>query len=125
MLIITLPYILFYLGILLYVAVAVILVRKYLRIRDIGLVWLGIAAVGWPWVSGWIERKGRILALHARNGNGIGFFPFNQISREEISVGSFFLSLHLFLNLIGVSLLLIAVIYLFKRKSDTAPQTTA
>jgi hypothetical protein len=36
------------LAVLMYTAVAVVLVRTYLRTRDVGFVRLGVAVIAWP-----------------------------------------------------------------------------
>ena len=46
-------------ALLLHLAIAVVLVRKYARTRDVGLVWPGVAVVVWPIVS-------RLLDLGSR-----------------------------------------------------------
>jgi hypothetical protein len=114
-----LPIILLSLGCVLYLAVAVVLVRKYLRTRDIGFVWLGVAVLIWPLVSGLLGRGESVLGLHASSGHGDGFFPFSLVSSGQISVGDLFTSVHLLLNLIGIGLLLVAVIYLSRARSDS------
>jgi hypothetical protein len=38
-------------ALVLYLAIAVILVRRYLRTRDIGFIWLGAAVLVWPIIS--------------------------------------------------------------------------
>ena len=40
------------LTIFLHLAIAVILVQKYRRTKDVGFIWLGLAVVIWPLVSG-------------------------------------------------------------------------
>ena len=47
-----LPSILSWLALVSPLALAIVLVRKYLRTCDMGFVWLGVAGVIWPLVSG-------------------------------------------------------------------------
>jgi hypothetical protein len=47
-----LPSILSWLALISPLALALVLVRKYIRTRDVGFVWLGLAGVIWPLVSG-------------------------------------------------------------------------
>jgi hypothetical protein len=95
----------------LHVVVAVVLVRKYLRSRDIGFVWLGVAVLIWPFVS---NQGGRILVSRILNNQPIVFFRPVQawIQGGDISVGDLVSALAMGQQLIGVVLLLIAVLYL-------------
>src|SRR5260370_18895100 len=56
-----LPSILSWLALVSPLALAIVLVRKYVRTRDIGFVWLGAAGVIWPLVSGLLVSRLLIL----------------------------------------------------------------
>lgn len=105
--------------ILLYVALAVVLVLKWLRTRDTGIAWLGIAVVIWPLIVRllvWGETiEARRLWMH----QPVGLFPFSAVERGEVSMGMLFTTLSSLQQLIGVALVLIAVIYLYKGKSES------
>jgi hypothetical protein len=47
--------VLFVLIVALYLAMAILLVRKYRRTRDVGFAWLCAAVVGWPLLSPVLE----------------------------------------------------------------------
>jgi hypothetical protein len=101
--------------VVLYVASAIVLVRKYLRTRDVGFVWLGVAVLIWPLVSS-IGRSfiiGRIA-----HGHTVGFYPFSLLESGQITVGGFIYWLNLLQHLIGACLLLLAVLYLSEKKTS-------
>lgn len=103
----------------LYLALAVVLVRKYLRTRDVGFVWLGVAVVIWPLVSGLLEVGERSLIDRLVHGHSVGFYPFSLVERGQMSAGFLMTSLRLAQQVIGVCLLLVAVLYLYKAKSNS------
>jgi hypothetical protein len=82
------------LEVLLRLAIAAVLVRKYLRTRDIGLMWLGVAVVLWPPLSVLLQ-----LGLVRAIGGGDIIMYLNQSQR-----------------VIGAGLLLVAVLYLSRKK---------
>jgi hypothetical protein len=100
---------------LLYVAIAIVLVRKYLRTRDVGFVWLGVAVMIWPLVS----AIGRSFLIDRITRGHLGFYPLSLIEREQITVGGLIYWLNLLQHLIGACLLLVAVLYLSKKKSGS------
>lgn len=105
------------LTIILYVALAVVLVRKYLRTRDVGFVWLGVAVIIWPIVSRvLLSYSESILMRRLSNGQPVGFYPFSLVEGGHMTIGSLVLSLNLLQQLIGNGLLLVAVFYLYKSK---------
>lgn len=113
--------ILFSVAIALQLAIVIALVRKYLRTHDAGFIWLGVAVVLWPWVSGLLDHEKRTLFDYILRGHLAGFYPFSLIQRGQITVGSLFTSLSLLQNLIGGGLLLVAVLYLHKTKCENKP----
>lgn len=112
------------LTILAQLAIIVVLVRTFLRTRNIGFVWLGAAVVVWPFVSSLLDAGGgRLLDDHAR-GHLIGFFPFSLVERGQMTLGSLVMSVTYMKILVGVVLLLVAVLYLSKAKSNSTPHGT-
>jgi hypothetical protein len=99
------------------VAIAVILVRRYLRTREIGFIWLGAAVVVWPLVSRLLETGERVSIDRALHHQSV-IYPFSMVESGQISIGSLLASLAISQQLIGVCLLLIAVLYLAKLKSS-------
>lgn len=103
-------------------ALAIALLRKYLRTRDVGFIWLGLAVVIWPPVA----RSGtRVLVDRLVGKQPIGFYPFTLVEQGRMSVGSFVVSLGLLEQMIGFGLLLVAVLYLCKTQSNPDRQATA
>jgi hypothetical protein len=95
-------------------AVAVLLVRKYLRSRNVGFIWLGIAVVVWPLTSALLGQGERVFIQRAISRN---FFPF------EMMPGSFVALLSMAQQVIGIGLVLVAVIYLCQAKSNSDQAT--
>jgi hypothetical protein len=110
--------ILFLLIISLELAVVVVLVRKYLRTRNVGFLWLGVAVIVWPGLTGVLERGELAFIAAPASGHLARIYPFNLVSCGQLSVGSLHTYLHLFQSLIGISLVLISVLYLAKEKRD-------
>jgi hypothetical protein len=105
-------------ALLLHLTIAVILVRKYIRTRDIAFIWLGVAVVIWPLVSRLLEAGERILVSRTLNHQWDGFYPFTLLKNGRTTVGSLIMSLSLIDQLVGVCLLLIAVFYLSKTTTN-------
>lgn len=104
-------------ALVLHLAIAVVLVRKYLQTRDVGFVWLGVAVVIWPIVSRLLEAGERISIDRAIHHQSV-IYPFSLIDHGQITIGSLVASLALSQQLVGVCLLLVAVLYLAKRKTS-------
>jgi len=107
-------------AVLLHVAIAAILARQYLRTRDVGLVWLGVAVVIWPLVSqllGAGERVSIDRALHRQS----VIYPFTLVGSGQITAGSLVMSLAVCQELIGICLLLVAVLYISRSKNHAVP----
>lgn len=79
----------------------VVLIRKYLRTRDIGFVWLGVALVVWPMAQGAIRG--------AINANASRF-----LSRHTLGTRYQLFSMSLWA--VGAALQLVAVLYLHRKK---------
>ncbi|MEO6803437.1 MAG: hypothetical protein ABI197_09375 [Granulicella sp.] len=112
------PTIILSLGSLLYLAAAVLLVRRYLRTRDMGLLWLAAAIFIWPYLSGLLEW----FPLRMSGNHWPSFFPFSLVSQGQITVGVFFTYLRSFDRLVGAILVLVAVLYLTRRKDNSKAQ---
>jgi hypothetical protein len=95
-------------------AIAVTLVRKYVRTKDVGFVWLGMAVVIWPFMKVLVVRVFFDRFIHGQ----LGFYPFSLVEHGQMSVGSFVTLVNLLQQLIGFGLLLVAVLYLCKAKSN-------
>jgi hypothetical protein len=111
-----LPSVLVAFGVLLYLVVAVVLVRKYVRTRDVGFVWLGIAVIVWPLVTPLLDAGERVFIDRLTRHQFVSFYPFSMVARGKMTVGSLVASLQMAERLVGVCLLLIAVIYLYKSR---------
>jgi len=105
-------------------AIIVVLVRTFLRTRDIGFVWLGAAVVVWPFVSSLLDAGGRFLADDHARGHLTGLFPFSLVERGQMTLGDLVVSVTYLKILIGVVLLLVAVLHLSKTKNASIPQAT-
>lgn len=104
-------------AVFLHLIIAVILVRTYLKTRDVGFVWLGGAVVIWPLITRLLDTGERILIDRLVRHQFVGFYPFNLVGRGELTIGSLVTSLKLVEQLLGVCLLLIAVIYLYNGRN--------
>jgi hypothetical protein len=114
------PNILVGIALVLYLAIAVVIVRKYLRTRDVGFVLLGAAVVIWPLASGLLQHGERVLMDRLVHGHPVGVYPFSLVERREMSAGVLITSLNLTEQIIGGCLLLIAVLYLSRPKATPA-----
>jgi hypothetical protein len=108
--------VLFALIITLYLAIAIVLVRKYLRSRDVGFAWLCAAVVGWPLLSPLLELGQRALMDRLRRGESV-FFPFSLVERGQLTAGDLIMFLGISRQFAGLLLLFIAVVYLGRTKS--------
>lgn len=109
---------------LLYLAIAVILIRKYLRTRDVGLIWLGVAVVIWPPLLRWlfVDQVPRYVQHHRS-----GAYPSISVLGTQMSIGNFLISLDKLQQIIGLVLVLVAVLLICnaKRKSRFASDRTS
>ena len=101
---------------LLHAAIAVILVRQYLRTRDVGLVWLGAAVVVWPLVSRLLEAGERVSIDRAMHKQFV-IYPFTLVASGQMTTGALVMSFAVFQELISVCLLLVAVLYLSRSRN--------
>jgi hypothetical protein len=107
----------------LYVALALALAGKYLRTRDAGFVWLGVALILWPLAAYWLNQGEGVLIDRVLHGQAPGFYPFSLIATGQLTVGELVSLTRSVQQLIGVGLLLVAVLYLSraKRPPDLQP----
>jgi len=98
------------------VALVAAIIRKYLRTRDIGFIWLGVAVVIWPIVSRVLDRGKDDFIFRLLRHERVGFFPFALVEHGRMSVGSLDATFVLFQRLIGIGLLMVAVFYLRRTK---------
>jgi hypothetical protein len=96
------------LSLALFIIAAVLLVRRYLRTRDAGLLWLGGAVLVWPYISRLLERGELRLALHS---------SFRLKLGEQMTAGSFYALLQSFNKVIGAGFVLVAILYLTKSRA--------
>jgi hypothetical protein len=99
-----------------YVLVAAVLVRNYLRSREIGFIWLGGAVLIWPLVLRVLERIERVYIGRLLRGEPVSFFPFSLVAHRRMSLGSLTTVLDLLQRIIGGGLLLVAVLYLARSR---------
>lgn len=114
--------ILFVLALLLHLAIAVVLIRKYLRTHDVGFIWLGIAVVVWPLVSRLVDLGSRGLINRIVHHESVGFYPFSLVASGQMTLGELMLYLGLFGQLVGVCLLFVAVLYLANTRNPLQTQ---
>jgi hypothetical protein len=110
------------LALILHIAIAIILVRKFLKTRDVGFIWLGVAVVIWPLVSRLFERGEHVFIDRLARHQSVGFYQFSLVERGQMTLGNLVVSLALFQQLIGICLLLVAVLYLARTKPDSNPK---
>jgi hypothetical protein len=75
---------------------------------------LGVAVVIWPLVSKLLGRGERVLIDRLVRHQPIGFYPFSLVEHGDNTVGGLVLALATGQQLIGVILLFVAVLYLYK-----------
>ena len=73
------------LTLVLHLALAVVLVRKYLRFREVGFIWLGVAVGVWPLASRLLEQGEKVLIDRLVRGELVGFYPFSLVERGQIT----------------------------------------
>jgi hypothetical protein len=108
----------------LHLVVAWILVRKYLRTRDGGYIWLGFAVVIWPYFSVLLHLGERALTNRALTSQAAASFPFSLVQRGQMTMGDLSMLLSSSEQLIGPCLLLLAVLSLGKSRSGVEPKTS-
>jgi hypothetical protein len=89
-----------------YLAIATVLVRRYLRTREVGFVWLGMAVIVWPLLSSLLGYGQRLFIQRVGSG------PF-------YTIGELVVTIMYGRQIIGLALLFTAVFYLSKTKGQT------
>jgi hypothetical protein len=72
----------------LHLVIAVVLVRKYVRTRDVGLIWLGVAVVVWPLVPPLLGAGERVFIDRLGRHQSVGLYPFSLVARGDMILGS-------------------------------------
>ena len=91
-----LPLILAAIAFVLYFGIVTLLVRKYYRTHDVGLVWLGVAVVVWPLLNPLLAYGFRVYV------NRFGSRPFETIGELAMTIAYA-------QQVLGLTLLLVAV----------------
>lgn len=102
------------LAIALDLAIAAVLVRKYKRTQDVGLLWLGLAIGIWPLVSRLLAFGERPLIDKVVRHQPVGFYPFSLVEAGQITLGQLVTYISAAEQIVGICLLLVAVLYLSK-----------
>jgi hypothetical protein len=99
-----------------YIALATVLVRKYMLTRDKGYVWLGIAFLLWPLIQhGFGILQKRTVDFMFR-GQAISWFPASLVHPGGMTAGAFVQDVKLAENIVLPILLIIAIYNLGKRQ---------
>jgi hypothetical protein len=106
----------------LYAAVGTVLARRYLRGRDVGFVWLGLAGVVWPLLSALLAFGQRFFIARVLRREAV-VFPFSLVERGQLTIGGLDAGLALARAIVGVALLLVAVFCLCRSTQHPAPGT--
>lgn len=109
----------------LYIALALALVSKYMRTRDPGFIWLGVAVILWPLCTYWLNQTEANLLNRVIRGQPVGFYPFNLIASRRMTVPEFIRLNGSVQQLIGAALLLVGVMFLGRTKRESAPPAPA
>ncbi len=104
-----------------YLSIVALLARQYLRTRDLGLIWLAVAVVVWPFLSRMLQTGETVFIDRLTRHQPVGLFPFSLVDSGQLTIGSLMLLLTYTQQLIGVLLLLVAVFYLSKMKAGRSP----
>jgi hypothetical protein len=107
------------LALALHLAIAAVLVRKYQFTRDVAFIWLGVAVVVWPLLSVLLQNGENVFIERIAHHQSVGFYPFTLVENGRVTLSELVFSFGLVQQLIGVSLLLVAVLYLYKMKTNT------
>ncbi|MGP0074451.1 MAG: hypothetical protein ACLPWF_21255 [Bryobacteraceae bacterium] len=101
-------------------ALAIALMRKYIRTRDAGFIWLGAAILVWPLASNYAFQQ---LIGWLAGRQPIGFYPFSLVEQGQLTVGELVSMIGSVEQIIGVALFLVAVLYL--SKGAPSPQSVS
>lgn len=111
--------------IVLFIATAVALVRKYAVRQDRGLLWLGGALVVWPLISRLLSY-GMVYGVDTCRlpAGCANLFPFSLVVQNNITLGEL-VALHQYIDhIVGASLVLVAVTQLYRNihRNGSTPQ---
>jgi hypothetical protein len=104
-------------------AVAIVLVRKYMRTKDVRFVWFALAFAIWPLASRLLEFGVRPLVDQAVRHNHVGLFPFNLVESGQITLGQVVTYMDVTAQIVQLCLLLVALFYVFKEEPTTSGVT--
>ncbi|HTW64392.1 MAG TPA: hypothetical protein VME17_07235 [Bryobacteraceae bacterium] len=94
-----------------YALLAIVLLLKFLRTRDIGFVWLGAAIIVWPLASGFLGRVLLDRTLHHLP----ALYPFSLVEQGRMALGEVVFVTGAVGQVIQLGLFLTAVLYLSRR----------
>jgi hypothetical protein len=103
-------YAIMFLAVLARISIVILLVWRYLRTREVGLLWLGAGLVVWPTISSLLGLGGRDLIDRWQ-----GHLP-SLIERVHLSIGDIVMASTLLEQFIGSCLLLVGILYLSNTK---------
>jgi hypothetical protein len=83
-----------------------------------GLIWLAIAVVLWPLISGMLQACEKVFIDRLIHRQPVGLFPFSLVESRQITIGSLMLFGAYAQQLVRVVLLLVAVLYLSRMRMD-------
>jgi hypothetical protein len=112
------------LGLLLQITVIGVLVRKYIRTRDAGFLWLGAAVVLWPAFTALLSHPQNALVTRLASDQRVDWYPANLVQSGDLTIGTFAMSINMLEQLVGMLLLLIAVFYLGRSRGLASPKVT-
>jgi hypothetical protein len=120
-------YVLEALNLVVYLAIVVIFIRMYFRTRDVGFLWLGVAVIVWPYVSGLLQAGERSITDRLLHQEPVGVYPFTLVERGQMTMGTLIASLSYGHLLIGHGLMLTALVYLSRARNNTnnTPKATS
>jgi hypothetical protein len=104
-------------ALVLHVAIAAILLRQYLRTRDVAFIWLGVAVIVWPGVSRLLEVGQKVFIDRLINHQSVGFYPFTLVASGQVTIGSLMTWFAVSRQIVGICFLLVAVLYLSREKT--------
>jgi hypothetical protein len=107
-------------ALLVQLAIAIILVRKYLVTRDVAFIWLGLAVAVWPLLSLILDVGAHAYIERIARHGSVGFYPFTLVENGQITSAELTYYVGVLRQVIGVGLLLVAVLTLCKTKADRA-----
>ena len=107
------------------IALGASLAVKYQRTRDVGFIWLGVAVIVWPTISGMLQNSSHSIMNRVARGEATALYPFSLVQHGNMSVGELHTLIALLLRLIQIGFLLAAVFYLGGTKVNSKRPTLA